>query len=157
MATVMSLLIGLVLLAWVVWRRGPVRLAKENRRGVWLMRAAMAVLGLFIVFLLLMGTGEVTSGDLSGLIHVAPAVAVALIAYLASRRPREGGWTLVAIGLLNALYWGRSLLSGGLAGVLIMAAPLLLAGLLLVLAGHGLGSADSSRGSAANQQDSRAA
>jgi hypothetical protein len=45
------------------------------------------------------------SGDLSGAVHLVSAAALAVLMFLAWRRPMEGGAALVSLGVLATLYY----------------------------------------------------
>jgi hypothetical protein len=60
-------------------------------------------MGLLLVplgFFLLFAFGEVFSGDLSGLSHLVPAALIALVIFLASKRPRIAGILLLVVGIV---------------------------------------------------------
>ena len=118
---------AVAVLAVILWRRGPDRRLSQPSVGRWLGVAALVLLGAQVAFYLFFAFGEMFSGDLSGAGHLAPAAATALLAWLAWRRPLEGGIALLVSGL------GVALAVRGGAALLIMAAPFLVAGVLLLI------------------------
>jgi len=93
--------------------------------------AAEIPVGLLVVFLLFMGIGETLGGDPSGIVaHVIPAAVFGLLMWLAWKRPLYAGIALVLLGILALVNFGIK----DAAPLLIMVMPLLLAGLLLLLA-----------------------
>ncbi|MCX6025121.1 MAG: hypothetical protein NTY23_02475 [Chloroflexi bacterium] len=95
------------------------------------MIAALVPLGLQAAVLALFGLGEMLSGDLSGAGHLISLVAAVLPAFLAWKRPLEGGIALVVMGLAAAAGY-RDLAATG-----ITVAPQLVSGLLFFIAGVG--------------------
>jgi hypothetical protein len=65
-----------------------------------LKRAGLALLTLPILILGGFAVGELPVGDISGLQHVVELVLVALLAWLAWRRPLWGGMALIALALI---------------------------------------------------------
>jgi hypothetical protein len=98
---------------------------------------ALTILTLYGAFFLAFGIGEVMGGDISGLIHLAPAVLIYALVYLCWRRPFEGGITLMVVAIISGIsvipaYFANSGVNSfsGLIGVL----PSFVAGLLLLIA-----------------------
>jgi len=95
------------------------------------MIAALIPLGLQAAVLALFGLGEILAGDLSGAGHLISLLTTLLAAFLAWKRPLEGGIALVVMGLTAAAGY-RDITSIG-----IMSAPQLVSGLLFLTAGVG--------------------
>lgn len=138
-------LVVLVILAVILWRYGPdtVRIDDPHARP-WRW-AALGVMGLYVIFLVFMGVGEMVGGDFSGASHLLPAAMLGVAMYLASKRPRESGVVLLLIGAAISAYFAF-VMRGDVAERLIAIAfgglPWLVAGLLLLapeLRGHGGG------------------
>lgn len=136
----LSNILPIVVLGIIVWRRGRDPHAGATPSTQWLRIAGLVPLALQTAFYLFFGFGEMLSGDLSGAAHLLPAVVVVLFAFLAWRRPLEGGIALLAAALLFVI----PLLPGAVAGseegmgspaLLLVAAPQLLAGALFLAAG----------------------
>jgi hypothetical protein len=100
--------------------------------------AGLVVLAIPILILLAFTLGELTSGELSGLQHVVQLVPLAVLGWLAWKRPWWGGVTLIAFALLlTGIYVvaAREMPLSGLALTLSMLfAPPLVAGILFVAA-----------------------
>lgn len=128
MALVTLPLAAALILALLVYRRQK-PLAEPVRRRGWLL-AGTLWLGAATLFFLFFGIGEIAGGDISGVIHLAPATAMLLLALLARQRPLEGGWVLLGLAAAMALAYARN------PGVLpLTAGPFLLGGLLFLAAG----------------------
>jgi hypothetical protein len=99
----------------------------------WLRVASLVVAALFVAFWLTFAVGEVVGGDPSGLAHLAPALAMALLVIIALRRPAPGAVAFVTLGVAwTAYYLVRSgFRLEGSAAVLLVAGPFVLVGLLL--------------------------
>jgi hypothetical protein len=129
-------LILLVTLAAIFWSYGPDtdRLADPHARP-W-RRAALVILGLYTSFLAYMGIGEMIGGDMSGASHLIPVAFLAMLAYLATKRPRETGVALTVVGLAASAYFafaGSSELLMRLPAIVFGGLPWLAAGLLLLV------------------------
>lgn len=101
--------------------------------------AALVLLGLGIAFYLLFAIGETSGGDISGVQHVPPAAILAMITWVAWKRPRTAGIVLLALavpfaGVYLALLVVRDLPP---TWALTVALPPIVTGLLLVHAGRG--------------------
>ena len=71
----------------------------------WTKRAALALLGLGIVFYLMFAIGELAGGDVSGVQHFLPVAILAALAIVAWHRPRAAGIALLALTIpLGAAY-----------------------------------------------------
>ena len=144
MLTAIFMLLAILILAALTWRRPADPTIQQDPRARWLLYLGLLVLGLYAAFYLVFAVGESLGGDPSGLAHLAPAFLLVLLIYLAHRRPVESGWVLLGLGLVTAIYtlipYFLIPVEGGGAGsvfspaILITAAPLLLAGLLLLAA-----------------------
>lgn len=96
---------------------------------------SMVPLGLATAILLLFALGESAGGDWSGLGHLIFAVPIILLMWLGWVRPLWGGIFLLILAILAAISYSDALLGPGwLAPFLIIIAPLLLSGLLLLVA-----------------------
>jgi len=131
MSQILVSLIPIAVVGFIVLRSG-----RDTRvEGIaWVrgtMIAALIPLGLQAVVLALFGLGEMLSGDLSGAGHLLSLVATVLTAFLAWRRPLEGGIALVVMGLVAAAGYRD------LTAIAIMSAPQLVSGLLFLTAGVG--------------------
>ncbi len=99
--------------------------------------AAEVPVALLVAFLLFMGIGETISGDPSGIIaHLLPALVVGVLMWFAWKRPLYAGIILVILGLISLVSFGSAISrrQEEYVGILIMVTPLLLTGLLLLLA-----------------------
>jgi hypothetical protein len=101
------------------------------------MRGALVLVGIYAVFWLFFGIAEMVSGDLSGVMHLVPAIMLAGLMWLVTRRPFEGGVVLVVLGVLASGYYFAAM-AGGWAfrgqAALIGGVPYLVSGLLLLAA-----------------------
>jgi len=123
-----------VALAIVLLRRGRDEVVFHSRPARWLVRGALALIGLEAAFWLFMGVGEMASGDFSGVSHLAPAAILIALMLLAWRRPFEAGILLVAVSVVSALYFSRIMREGlrfDLATLLVAGLPLICGVLLL--------------------------
>jgi len=124
-------IISIVVLVFVLLRFGGERRVKGIRWVRGLMIVALIPLGLQAIVLALFGFGEMASGDLSGAGHLVPLAATLSLAFLAWRRPIEGGVALLIVGLATvAEFYDATART-------IMAAPQLLSGGLFLGAGLG--------------------
>jgi hypothetical protein len=136
-------IVAVVIVGFLVWRRGRDQRVGNIKAVLWLRIAGLIPLGLQIAVLLLFGLGEMGSGDLSGLSHLLPAVAIVLLAILAWLRPFEGGIALFAGGALFIIIFIASLvasvpgpsITGISSALMILAVPQLVSGLLFFIAG----------------------
>jgi len=99
---------------------------------------ALVLLGFGIAFYLAFALGEMAGGDITGLQHLLPAAILALLLWVAWRRPRWAGIVLLMLtvpfdGAYIALLVIRHL---PLVWALVVALPPVVAGLLLVRAGR---------------------
>ena len=131
----------LVILSFLVWRRGRDRRVANVPAARWLRIAAVVPLALQAAVFVLFGIGEMAGGDLSGaghLLQLAPTVLLAVLAWL---RPLEGGLALLAMGILEAATIVGAIAGAGEGAIpspalLILAGPYLISGALFFLAGR---------------------
>jgi hypothetical protein len=129
----------IVVLGFIVWRRGRDRRVGSVGSARWLRIAALVPLALQAMVSLLFAFGEMASGDLSGAGHLLQVVVPALLAFLAWMRPLEGGAALFAVGALlvvrfvSAIPGAESVVISP--AVMILAAPLMVSGALFFIAG----------------------
>ena len=91
--------------------------------------------GLAIAVLLLFTVGETASGDWSGLGHLIQVIPIGLLMWLGWKRPLWGGIFLLLLGFLGLHSFSNALRGPEwLAPFLIIIAPLLISGLLLLSA-----------------------
>jgi hypothetical protein len=89
--------------------------------------------GLTIALLLLFAIGETAGGDRSGLGHLIQAIPILLLMWPGWKRPLWGGIFLLLLGIIASHSFINALRGPGwLAPFLIIIAPLLLSGLLLL-------------------------
>ena len=94
---------------------------------------ALVPSALTMAVLLLFTIGETASGDWSGLGHLIQAVPIAFLMWLGWKRPLWGGIFFLLLAFLGLLTFSDALQSPEwLAPLLIIIAPLLLSGLLLL-------------------------
>ena len=135
-------ILAFMVVAVITWRR-PVDLTlRQDPRARWLLYGALLLLGLYAISMLVSVVIAAVSDRTSGiaLMNLVPVAVLALLAYLAYRRPVEIGWGLLVIGLILAIYTlviGERDAGDRLLAIVLVAAPLLLSGLLL-LAGNWL-------------------
>lgn len=94
-------------------------------------------MGFYAAFWLYFGIAEMISGDLSGVIHLVPAIMLVVLMFLAWRRPFEGGVVLVVLVVLASLYYGVATMQGGRSfrvTFLFGGVPYLVFGLLFLVA-----------------------
>jgi len=89
--------------------------------------------GIPLVILLLFAIGETVGGDWSGLGHLIQAIPIALLMWLGWKRPLWGGILLIVLSLIAAYSFANPIRgTDWLAPLLIIVAPLMLAGLLFL-------------------------
>ena len=128
---------AILVLVVIAFLRAPDKVTVSNPQAKWLLRIALVLMGICVVFLLYFGIGEMTSGDLGGLIHLVPAILLVVLMFLAWRRPIEGGVILIILSVLIFLYYGFATMEGGgsfQVGSLIGALPFLVSGNLFLFA-----------------------
>lgn len=136
-------IVAIVIMGFLVWRRGRDQRVESIRAAHWLRIAGFIPLGLEVAILLFFGFGEMGSGDLSGVSHLLPAVAIVLLGILAWLRPLEGGIALFTGGALFIIIFLASLAASapgpGITGIssamMILAVPQLVSGVLFFIAG----------------------
>jgi hypothetical protein len=110
---------------------------EKNTLSSWLGWFALLPAGLFTGLWLLLGMGEVKGGDLSGIIHLVPALLIIVLVIAAWKRPRIGGVAMLLAGAVIFIYLFASIQSpdSRLPGALLTGGPFLLSGVLFLLAG----------------------
>jgi len=101
--------------------------------------AALALLGLGVVFYLLFAVGETAGGDISGVQHFPPAAILAVLMWVGWRRPRTAGIVLLALAVLLVVVGVPIFVVGDrplLSLALVLVLPSVVTGLLLVWAGR---------------------
>ena len=100
--------------------------------------AALVLLALGVAFFLTFAIGEVAGGDVTGVQHFPPAVALAALLWTAWRRPRLAGMILLALAVPLGVAYVVVLVIRDLplTWALFIALPPLLTGVLLVKAGR---------------------
>ena len=129
--------VAILALVIIAFRRGPDKVIVANKQAKWLLCAALVLMGIYAVFWLFFGIAEMTSGDLSGVIHLIPTIMLLGLMFLAWRRPMEGGVVLVILGVLASLYYSVATMQGGRSfqvASLIGGVPYLVFGLLFLVA-----------------------
>ncbi len=99
--------------------------------------AALVPLGWMTLVLLAFGLGETVGGDWSGVGHFIPIVLAAIVAWLAWKTPRWGGWILLVLAAFQAARFVQPFnfsASNFLAPLVILILPLALSGLLFIVA-----------------------
>jgi hypothetical protein len=136
-------IVAVAIVGFIVWRRGRDPRVGSIKSAHWLRIAGLIPLGLQVAILLFFGFGEMGSGDLSGVSHLLPAVAIVLLGLLAWLRPLEGGIAFLAGGALFIIVFMVSLVASvdgpGITGIssamMILAVPQLISGVLFFIAG----------------------
>jgi hypothetical protein len=100
--------------------------------------AALVLLGLGVAFYLMFAVGEMAGGDISGIQHLPPAAILAALLWMAWRRPLTAGVVLLALAVPLGIAYIVLLVVRDLppTWALVVAAPPVLTGLLLVRAGR---------------------
>jgi len=104
--------VAIVVLAVIVFRRGADKVVVSNKHAKWVLRSALILMGIYAIFWLIFGIGEMISGDLSGVIHLIPAIMIVALMLLALRRPMEGGVVLAVLGVLASVYYFAAIARG---------------------------------------------
>lgn len=132
-------LVGLVMLAFVRWRRGPEPRVSAVRSARWLRLAALIVLGLQGLLFVVFAAGEIVGGDWSGAGHLLQLAPVVALGWLVWSRPLETGVVLLLSGVLYGLMTLAAVpVEPGAVrsmGVVLLAGPHVVAGVLALLAG----------------------
>lgn len=97
--------------------------------------AALALMGLYSIFFLVVGVGKMAGGDKSGSNNLLAFLIMAAMMYVAWKRPRIAGILLLGIGLVAGIYFLAIFSNSSLGSILIMSAAPLVAGLLLLSIG----------------------
>jgi hypothetical protein len=134
--TVINLLAVSVMIYFAVIK-GVDRTVIRTRLSAILFWIALTILTLYGAFFLAFGIGEVMGGDISGVMHLAPAFLIYALVYLCWRRPFEGGITLMVAAIISGISVipaNLSNTSGNFFYGLIGFLPSFVAGLLLLIA-----------------------
>lgn len=104
----------------------------------WSKIVALVLLGFGVAFYLIFAVGETAGGDISGVQYFAPAAILAVLVWVAWRRPRRAGIVLLALAVpLADVYIGILFVRDlPLTWALVVAFPPILTGLLLLRAGR---------------------
>ena len=122
-------ILAIAVLGFLVFRRGEDPRVNGISQARWLLVAALIPLALQVVIFLLFGIGEMASGDLSGAGHLIPAVSSVILAFLAWKRPLEGGAALLIAGVVSLAGLREA------AAILILAVPQIISGPLYLVGG----------------------
>ena len=100
--------------------------------------AALVLLGLGVAFYLLFTVGEMASGDVSGIQHLPPVLALAALMWLGWKRPTTAGIVLLVLAVPLGVAYVVVLVVHDLPlfWALEIALPPVLTGLLLLWAGR---------------------
>lgn len=136
-------IVAILIMGILIWRLGRDQRVGSIKAAHWLRIAGLVPLAAEVAILLLFGFGEMGSGDLSGVSHLLPAVAIVLLAILAWLRPLEGGIALFAGGAFFIILFLANLAASvpgpGItaisSAVMIMALPQIVSGVLFFIAG----------------------
>ena len=136
MGLLIFIVLAVVALAVLVFRRGPDGGVARDKRALWVRRIALILMGLSAAFWVFMGVREMASGDFSGVAHLIPAAMIVLLMFLARQRPLEGGIVLAILGVAASAYFynAGAELARNRGVIAITGAPFLVAGLLLLAA-----------------------
>jgi hypothetical protein len=127
--------LAVVVMVYFSVKKGPDRSVIRKSSSAALFWIALTILTLYGALWLVFGVGEITTGDVSGLSHLIPAVLIYTLIYLCWRRPFEGGITLIVAGLIFGLREIPGFLTGNVTIFLLIGIlPPVFAGLLLVIA-----------------------
>jgi len=137
------LTIAVLVLTVLRWRGRQRADLRQSRRALGFAVCAVTLLILQAVLWFIFGFGEVFGGDVSGVIHLLPAVMTLALAALVFALPLEGGLVLIIVGGALTAYFSAAQFrspagSGGVmiisSGALVAGVPLLVAGILLLAA-----------------------
>jgi len=136
MGLLIFIVVAVVALAVLVFRRGSDEDVARDKRALWVRRIALILMGLSAAFWAFMGVGEMASGDFSGVIHLVPAAMIVLLMFLARQRPLEGGIVLAILGVAASAYFynAGAELARNMGIIAITGAPFLVCGLLFLAA-----------------------
>lgn len=129
--------LAVVVMIFFTVKKGTDRTIVRRNVSAILFWIALTILTLYGAFFLAFAIGEVAGGDLSGAMHLVPAVIIYVLVYLCWRRPFEGGITLLACSVISGIgaipvFLSRSV--GNYFSVFLGVLPSLCAGSLLLLA-----------------------
>jgi len=110
---------------------------QKNPLSFWFGWFALVPAGFFTGLWLLFSMGEVRGGDLSGILHLIPALLIIVLVVAAWKWPRTGGIALLLAGTVILAYLLTSIQNpeSRLPGALLTGGPFLLSGVLFLLAG----------------------
>jgi hypothetical protein len=135
-------IVVIVVVGWIVWRRGRDRRVDSIPSPLGLRIAALIPLVPQAAIYLLFGVAEMVGGDLSGGMHLLQLAVIVLPAILAWMRPLEGGIGLVLAGVASAVPFISAMATAGSSeptvvspALLILAVPQILSGVLFFIAG----------------------
>ena len=102
----------------------------------WMRRAALAICILPALFFTIFAFGEMTEGDMSGLVHVGQLGVLAALSYIAYKWPYAGGLLMLFSGLLLAMTYVSATRHFPLSTIVIVTLsvfiPLIVAGVLFI-------------------------
>ena len=131
-------LVAVIVLGFLLWKQGADRTIAQNRQAHILALVGLVIIGLNAALYLLFAVGETVSGDISGLAHMLPFALAALLAFLAWKRPLDGGIALIILGILGTIL-SPPILRGDITGIaftlIYSSGPLIVAGLFFLAAG----------------------
>ncbi len=142
MTTIVNI-VAVVILGFLLLRLGRERRSGNASAVLWLKIVGLLLLGIQVVIYLIFGLGEMTSGDLTGAVHLVSLVVVVLLGIMAWLRPFEGGIVLFVFGFLSAASFLITVFSSGplpqssllSSGIMITAVPQVISGILFFIAG----------------------
>jgi hypothetical protein len=106
MINLTSYFLAIIILGLIVWQRGGDERGKESQVGRTLLIAGLIFMSLQATVHLAFAIGEVAGGDINGLGHLIPIIAIVLLGLLAWRRPLEGGVVVFVLGIFVLAYFG---------------------------------------------------
>ena len=129
-------LLAVIAMIIITTRKKIDRSVVSNARSGFLFWMGLMLLTLYGAIWLVFGIGEISSGDLSGISHLVPAMLIYILVYLTWRRPLEGGIILLITAIISGIREFPALLSGSGGSwslIIIGVLPPLLAGLVLII------------------------
>jgi hypothetical protein len=137
MSIIVLPLLTVVVLAFICIRRERDLRPLQHPYARTIYYTALVLLAVYGLFWLVFGFGEIFAGLVSGLIHVAPALCVALLWVFSHRRPYESGIGLCALGVAQSVFLFAQMggtLTHRLNTVLLVGLPFVVIGMLLLAA-----------------------
>ena len=137
MILTLASIVVIAAVGFLVLRGGRDRRVGSVRSAHWLRIAGLLPLGLQVAFFLLFGVGEMAGGDLSGAGHLLQVAVAVLLGILAWLKPLEGGAALFILGFVFSMVTAMSAPEDVAMSpaILILAAPLIVSGVLFFIAG----------------------